>query len=78
MKHKPDKERACWHFHRWYADRMVGVEMGWLSMSGRQYPRLSSATPVPQKTVSGHTFSSRGRSVQSAALFVGEGYIHHS
>ena len=19
-----DKERACWHFHRWYAERMVG------------------------------------------------------
>ena len=20
-----DKERACWHFHRWYAGRMVGA-----------------------------------------------------
>jgi len=20
-----DKERACWHFHRWYADQMVGA-----------------------------------------------------
>ena len=42
------------------------------------YPRLSSATPAPQRTVFDHAFSGRGHSVQSAALFVGEGHFHHS